>query len=343
MPPDPCTASSSSSDPSTARPDGIAAPGTAPPSGARSAGSTLSSPPGADPGRTLGAGKVRAGSDWPASPLAAVGRAFDLLAAPPTVYAVDCTSVPGLPDGPVAVDRLRRVLLSPVTTPAARDAVWRDLVARSRRPGSEGQGWTVVAAGMALPGLVAAAGGLTRGWKGETVDIDAEVLAGFVARLSTVDVSAPRVAGRLIDAGVRAGRRAQALAGDHDAVRVGETWSGPPTHPWDHPDWVLARAVAAGVLDRTEARLIAGTRLEEAPLAQVAAELRVDPELATDWRYRAEARLRQAIHAGELETSRTRTPRRAGESRRAAQLAWARRDRARWRQAGREDPHRQVG
>jgi hypothetical protein len=153
---------------------------------------------------------------------------------------------------------------------------------------------------MALPGLTAAAAGLTRGWRGETADIDAEVLAGFVARLKTLDLAGARVAGRLIDAGLRAGRRARAQVEDATVVRVEWAWSSPPAQPWGHPDWVLARAVAVGVLDRTEARLIGATRLEDVTLAQAASALDVELSLAADWRWRAEARLAAAIRSGEL-------------------------------------------
>jgi hypothetical protein len=274
---------------------------------------------------------VLAPGGWPASPLAAVGRAFDRLVAPPTRHVVDGRTVPGLPDGPVDLGRLREVLLSEGTPRSVRDAVWRELVSRARRPGPEGQAWTVLAAGMALPGLTAAAAGLTRGWRGEPADIDAEVLAGFVARLATLDLAAPRVAGRLIDAGLRAGRRARASAAVVDAVRVDQAWSAPPRQPWDHPDWVLARAVQAGVLDLTEARLIGATRLEDVPLADAAAALRLDPELAADWRWRAEGRLRDAIRNGELDAVRAGTPATAGARRRAAALAAAKAERTRRR------------
>lgn len=240
------------------------------------------------------------GGGWPPSPLAAVGRAFDLLVAAPTVYVVDGGDYPGLPDEPIAADRLQALLLSRRASPSLRDAVWRELVTRARQPGPDGQGWTVIAAGMALPGLTAAVAGLTRGWRGETADLDAEVLAGFVARLKTLDLAGGRVVGRLIDAGLRAGRHARAQVEDATVVRVERAWSSPPAQPWGHPDWVLARAVAVGVLDRTEARLIGATRLEDYSLAQAATALDVDPSLAADWRWRAETRLAAAIRSGEL-------------------------------------------
>lgn len=271
------------------------------------------------------------GDGWPTSPLAALGRAFEVLVAPPAPYTIDGVTAAGWPSGPVPAGRLRGLLLSRRMAPAARDAVWRELVVRARRPAPDGQVWTVIAAGVALPGLVAAAGSLCRGWQGETADIDAEVLAGFVARLRTLDLTGPRVAGRLIDAAIRAGRRARAQAGDRDIVPVDEAWSCPPVQPWDHPDWVLVRAVRAGVLDRTEARLIGATRLESSTLAQAAAALGVDAELAADWRRRAESRLAAAVSAGELDRERSLTPQASRERRHAARLAVVKADRVRRR------------
>jgi hypothetical protein len=74
---------------------------------------------------------------------------------------------------------------------------------------------------------------------------------------------------------------------------------------------VLARAVAAGVIDRTEAHLIGATRLEDTPLVEVAVRLGVDVRLAGDWRSKAETRLVAAIRAGELDQARTRVPSRS--------------------------------
>jgi hypothetical protein len=270
---------------------------------------------------------------WPASPLAAVGQAFDALATPPTALTFDTTGVPGLPRQPVGLHDLRGWLLDRSTCPEARDGAWRELVARSRRPPPDGSAWTVGAVGLALPGLTAAAGRLTRGWRGDTSDLDAELLAGFVARLRTLDVSESRVLGRLLDAAIRAGRRARAQADSLEVVRVERAWSRAPSHPWDHPDWVLARAVAAGVVDRTEAHLIGATRLEDNSLVDVAAQLGLDVELARDWRYRAEARLAEAIRAGELDQARTRMPRRTQHGPSQARLLLVKAARAR-RRAG---------
>jgi hypothetical protein len=235
---------------------------------------------------------------WPSTPLDAAQRAFDLLVCPPAPLALDCCGVAGLPDRVVPLDELKAVLICDSTPRAVRDAVWRDLVVRARR---DGPAWVVAAVGMAMPGLRRMAGLLARGWRGDSRDCDGELLAGFVARLGTVDVTGSRIVGKLIDAGARAVKLAREREEKIDTIRVRATWSLPPQHPWDHPDWVLARAVAAAVIGPEENLLISATRLDAVPLAVVADRLGVPLAVASSWRSRAERRLAEAVRGGELD------------------------------------------
>jgi len=234
---------------------------------------------------------------WPSSPLDAAQRAFDLLTCPPAPLAFDGRGFAGLPPRLLPLDELKKILIADRTPRPVRDTVWREVVVRGRR---DGPAWVVAAVGLAIPGLRRAAGKLAAGWRGDTADLDGELLAGFVDRLHTVDVDGPRVCGRLVDAGIRAVRRARARVEDTDAVHVEGAWSLPPAQPWDHPDWVLARAVAAAVIDPDDHLLISATRLDEVPLQQVADRLGVSVTVAAGWRRRAEARLAQVIRDGEL-------------------------------------------
>jgi hypothetical protein len=235
--------------------------------------------------------------DWPSSPLDAAQRAFNLLVEPPTHVGFDGRGFDGLPDEILPLDQLRDLLLSAATSVELRDAVWRELVVRARR---DGPAWVVGAVGVAMPGLRRVAGMLAAGWRGDTDDLDSELIVGFVARLGTIDLDVPRICGRLIDAGLRAARKARDA--DSDAQLIHADAIGPiaPIHPWDHPDLVLARAVAAAVLDADEANLIAATRLEDATVAQVATKLGIAPSTASAWRGNAERRLAAAIADGEV-------------------------------------------
>jgi hypothetical protein len=104
----------------------------------------------------------------------------------------------------------------------------------------------------------------------------------------------------LIEAGVRAARKIREAESDTMLIRSGEAGAVLPIRPWDHPDLVLARAVAVAVLDRDEATLIAATRLDNQTLAGMAAKLGISAQTASDWRAKAEQRLVEAINGGEL-------------------------------------------
>jgi hypothetical protein len=236
-------------------------------------------------------------SSWPSAPLDAAEKAFTLLAKAPSHVPFDARSFEGLPDRIILLDELRRLLLAARTNQKVRDAVWRELVVRARR---DGPAWRVAAVGVAMPGLRRQAGALAAGWHGDTHDVDAELLVGFMECLARVDLDEPRICGRLIEAGVRAARKIRDAESDTRLIRSGEAGSLLPIRPWDHPDLVLARAVAVAVIDRDEARLIAATRLEHDTLARVAAQIGISPQTASAWRARAEKRLQQAIGDGEL-------------------------------------------
>jgi hypothetical protein len=214
-------------------------------------------------------------SSWPSTPLDAAEKAFTMLAEAPTHVPFDARGFGGLPDRILPLDELRRLLLAAGTSHEVRDAVWRELVIRARR---DGPAWRVAAVGMAMPGLRRQAGLLAAGWHGDTHDLDSELLVGFMERLATVDLAEPRICGRLIDAGVRAARKIRDAESDTMLIRSGEAGSLLPIRPWDHPDLVLARAVAVAVLDRDEARLIAATRLDHDTLARIAAEIGISPQ-----------------------------------------------------------------
>jgi hypothetical protein len=71
---------------------------------------------------------------------------------------------------------------------------------------------------------------------------------------------------------------------DVEVLHTSAAWSHEPRRPWDHPDWVLVRAVAAAVIDPDECTLIDATRLEEVPLREAAAGLGVSTAIAAAWR-----------------------------------------------------------
>jgi hypothetical protein len=234
------------------------------------------------------------------SPLDTVEAAFAGLTTGPSPLSVDGRRIGGgLPQRLIPLDDLKRLLLRRSTRHATKDAAWAELVRRSR---CRGPAWVVGAAGVALPGLRRAAGQLAHGYQGDTADLDAEVLTGFLAALRRIDVTRPAICARLRWAAYRAGaalRYADAAAADRQAMPVAST---APPRPWGHPDFVLADAVAKKIITVAEADLIARTRLEDIELHTIAREIEVSYDAAKRRRRRAETRLAAAIRQGDVES-----------------------------------------
>jgi hypothetical protein len=233
-----------------------------------------------------------------ASPLDSVDFAFRALTEGPAPLAVNGRRISNeLPQRRIPLDELKRVLLRASASPTVRDAAWAHLVRSARR---DGPPWVIGAVGVALPGLRRAAGRVTRGYRGDTADIDAEVLTGFLAALHTVDLARPKIALRLCWAGYRAGARLRYADAAFASRHTEAVASVAPPRPWGHPDLVLADAVAKRVITAGQAELIARTRLEDLELQDAARELRISYAAAKMRRLRAEWRLADAISCGEV-------------------------------------------
>lgn len=140
-------------------------------------------------------------------PLEAVAGAFRLLVTGPQPLALRPGRLaPGLPDRLVPLDELTVLLLHPSVSTAARNKVWAELVRRAR---SGSAAWTVGLTGVALPGLTRAVASLSAACRGDPGDLEAEVLAGFLAALRALDpgeLDHVPLASRLTWAAYRAGR-----------------------------------------------------------------------------------------------------------------------------------------
>jgi hypothetical protein len=221
---------------------------------------------------------------------------FTRSAGEPTTLWLDGTQFDDLPDGRLLLLPLRDQLLRPSTTPATRDAVWRELIVRARARES----WLVAAMGMAMPGLRRAVRQLVVGLGGDRDDLESAVAEGFVTAVHTVDLGDASLCARLVSAGRKAGAKQLHQHAAFDAVVGSPHASQEPQPPWGHPDFVLLDAVAAGVLSMPEARLIGVTRLERVSIAELAADLGMPTNTLVKRRHRAEARIRDAIYAGSI-------------------------------------------
>lgn len=205
-------------------------------------------------------------------PLEAARRAFNWLVRGPHPVSVDGRQFPGLPARDVPLDELLTLLLAQDWSQELHDAVWVHLVQRSR---AEGSTWTVACVGLAMPALALTARRLCRRWADDPRDVNASVLEGFLDGLAHIDVSRPQVLVRLRWIAYRAGYVFVRDALDLPLPTGEDFRSQEPTRPWGHPDLVLARAVADGVITVDEANLIGATRLEEDYSLEAAARERL--------------------------------------------------------------------
>jgi len=255
--------------------------------------------PGAARSPVRAVGPARGGGS---GPLDAAEAAFRTLTTGPRPLAVNPGRLAaGLPNRLMPLGELRALLLHPATSPAGRNSVWAELVRRAR--GGD-PAWVVGLAGVAMPGLRRAAASLSAGWRGDTEDLQADILTGFLAALRALDLDdLDRVplASRLCWAAWRAGQK-HACASAAWASRRRDLDSSPagPALPWGHPDFVLAAAVRARVITAAEAELIGRNRLEGIPLSRVAAETGISHSALCHRRRRAETRLIRAISDGIL-------------------------------------------
>jgi hypothetical protein len=223
-------------------------------------------------------------------PLDILDRSFRLLVCEPAPLELDGQAVGhGLPARPIPLNVLRSLLLHPSMGFDARDAALTWLVQRAQ---GEGGPWLVGLAGVLLPGIGRRIYPLCRAFPHLAHDLEAEALTGLVQAVRGWRLGEDRVASRLVWAAARSAHR---LLRRETALQARETTVGlrlePPARPPAHGDLLLAQAVAAGVLSRVDAELIAATRAEEIPLRDLAGHWGVGYEALRKRRQRAEATL----------------------------------------------------
>ena len=260
--------------------------------------------------------------DWPASALLAADKAFAALTVDPAPLTLDCaalTAAAGIaaaagageaasdgtdgdpPPGDVPLPALRDWLMAHPRAYPERDAVWRELIRRARQGTPE---WVIGAVGMAMPALVAMAGALAAGYRGDPADIDAEVLAGFLTGLRDgVDPTNDAPHASLCFAAWRAGHHLR-LAGQEyllvDDVEQAAATSRVPRPPYGHVDLLVYRAQALGIIDPEDVEPYIAIRLGHRTPQLVAEARRVNVDTLRMRLNRADIRLAQALADGVL-------------------------------------------
>jgi hypothetical protein len=231
------------------------------------------------------------------SAIAAADEAFTVLAVRPAPLAFDARGIQGLPERHLDLLELRGLLTSRAVPGPTTDLVWQRLATQAR---GWGPAWVVAAVGVAVPGLSRVATRLACGRPQLAEDVDSEVVAGFLAELRTTDLDQPRVWLRLLWAAWRSGQR---VCRTHDFVELPEdvpVGASTPRVPYGHPDLLLGRAVAAGVITAYEADLIGETRLGGVLVEQLADQQGLSAPVLRMRRQRAERKLVPALSRGQV-------------------------------------------
>ncbi|MCZ7458255.1 hypothetical protein [Streptomyces sp. WMMC940] len=198
------------------------------------------------------------------------------------------------------VDRVRTQLAHPSTRADLREQTWREAVRRARELGEP---WGMVAVALTVPVLRRMLARLARPAHLERAEVEQEALAAVAAALCTVDLGAQRLDRELFSAADRAVHRLAYAARCRTTretapvtAHLDHLCAVPPADQGEPVDelTVLAHAVQAHVVDVTEARLIARTRLDGEPMGRLAAEHGVSVRQL--YRHRSAAEQHLAAH-----------------------------------------------
>lgn len=191
-------------------------------------------------------------------PFAVIEEEFRGLDRPPNALHVECSEISGaLPGGSLSPTKLREVLLHPSTAYETRDAALGWLV---RRAQTDGDRWMLAVIGMILPGLRARTGYLTKRCPSRVMELQTEIVEAVIEAVHGLPPGRRRIAASLVWSGFRGGH--DFVAGHlTDSTRCESSDGATPEVPEGHPDLVLSRAVAEGVIDEVDAAIIGETRI----------------------------------------------------------------------------------
>lgn len=242
------------------------------------------------------------GEGWPAGRYGTRRETFRAIESamisvpPPAAAFLRVIGSEGVPADAGSWNRIRQCLMERSISASARDEIWHLLLRSARYDWPVG---AVTSAWMALPGLQKQS---RRLWiqlrsRAESEDVDSELVAAFLQRMRSIPISGENVYGRLLGATARD-------AGDAlDVVPLSVRWVPAEPDavcapgPTGHPEFVLRRAVLAGVITKDDGELIACTRLSDESLRDQARRRGLTEAAASSRRRRAELVLARSLGA----------------------------------------------
>lgn len=168
----------------------------------------------------------------------------------------------------LSLTEVKGLLLASTTSVEQRDLVWREIAQAAQ---SQAGDWTMVALGLALPGLSNLAKQFARDYAEMNYeDVCADVVTAFLEALQGVDVDRPAILTRMYWATYRTVRRsayAEVFAAKASVAAAAQVCTSSED---GHPDLVLSRLVAEDVITAAEASLISAVRLDRRSLGDIA-------------------------------------------------------------------------
>ncbi|WP_395111660.1 hypothetical protein [Actinomadura sp. SCN-SB] len=241
---------------------------------------------------------------WP-NALKVAENTFKLLTTGPGPLALDGRELGhGLPARKIDLAELRDRLLAKTANDAFKDAVWAELVTRSRTGKAA---WTIGCIGVAMPGLKRIAAREIEHMPPWSIrdhldDLVSQLLTEFVAQLPHIDLQRPNIAPRLLFAAHKKATRAlrrghRYLPSDPALMPTGAT-SPPIANP--DPEDFLKRAVHREIISPAAASLITATRLNGRTVQELSREQGIPSNRLYRQRAAAETSLVDALRTGRL-------------------------------------------
>jgi hypothetical protein len=208
----------------------------------------------------------------------------------------------------VPVNQVRARLTHPSCCPELRERIWSEVASRARK---EGEPWTTIVVGLAVPGLRRILSRLPRLPRlplADRAELEHETLTALLEELAQLDPDYDEVAGPLFKAADRVAHRwayhhierlRTTQITDRTSTLADTAYDHSPNRDADEYT-LLWRAVQRQVIDPEGADLIARTRLEGVRVDDLAAERGLSPRTLFRQRAAAEDVLGRALRSRAL-------------------------------------------